>query len=77
MPGWLVHMEMERDAEAWIGRAIKWGWIGEAIGWTRQLLRDVSLSPSRTAFWHIRKRMDKELMNSQHRQSYYLLNDLE
>jgi nuclear pore complex protein Nup160 len=42
MPGWLVHMEMERDAEAWIGRAVKWGWVGEAIGWTRQLLRDVS-----------------------------------
>jgi nuclear pore complex protein Nup160 len=42
MPGWLVHMEMERDAEAWIGRAIRWGWVGEAIGWTRQLLRDVS-----------------------------------
>jgi hypothetical protein len=42
MPGWLVHMEMERDAEGWISRAIKYGWIAEAIGWTRQLLRDVS-----------------------------------
>ena len=42
MPGWLVHMEMERDPEAWIGRAIRWGWVSEAIGWTRQLLRDVS-----------------------------------
>jgi nuclear pore complex protein Nup160 len=52
MPGWLVHMEMERDAEAWIGRAIRWGWVEEAIGWTRQLLRDVSLSPSRIAAWH-------------------------
>jgi nuclear pore complex protein Nup160 len=52
MPGWLVHMEMERDAEAWIGRAIRWGWVGEAIGWTRQLMRDVSLSPSRIAAWH-------------------------
>jgi nuclear pore complex protein Nup160 len=45
MPGWLVHMEMERDAEGWIGRAVRWGWISEAIAWTRQLLRDVSLSP--------------------------------
>jgi nuclear pore complex protein Nup160 len=42
MPGWLVHMEMERDAEGWISRAIQHGWISEAIGWTRQLLRDVS-----------------------------------
>jgi nuclear pore complex protein Nup160 len=41
MPRWLVHTEMERDAEAWIGRAIKYGWIGEAITWTRQILRDV------------------------------------
>jgi len=48
MPGWLVHMEMERDAEAWIGRAIRRGWVGEAIGWTRQLLRDVSLSLAST-----------------------------
>jgi hypothetical protein len=43
MPGWLVHMEMERDPETWISRAVRHGWISEAVGWTRQLLRDVSL----------------------------------
>ena len=45
MPGWLVHMEMERDAEGWIGRAIKWGWVAEAGGCTRDLLRNVRSRP--------------------------------
>ena len=73
MPGWLVHMEMERDAEAWIGRAIRWGWVGEAIGWTRQLLRDVS-----TLYQRVEQgKGGTRLMDSRHRQNYYPLNDLE
>lgn len=42
MPLWLVSWEMERDPEGWIGRALKWGWVKEAVEWSAQLLRDVS-----------------------------------
>ena len=41
MPQWLVEWEMERDPEVWISRALKWGWVEEAIDWVSDLLRKV------------------------------------
>ncbi|ORX40189.1 nucleoporin Nup120/160-domain-containing protein [Kockovaella imperatae] len=38
MPVWLVDWEMNRNAEGWIGKAVKWGWIEEAIDWSMQHL---------------------------------------
>lgn len=43
MPNWLVEWEMARDPEGWIGRAIKYGWIAEAIDWSLDWLRKVCL----------------------------------
>ena len=42
MPIWLVESEMERDAEGWIARALRWGWVEEAIDWMAEVLRRVS-----------------------------------
>lgn len=39
MPGWLVEWEMARDPEGWVGRALTWGWIEEAVDWSVDLLR--------------------------------------
>ncbi|WWC88782.1 uncharacterized protein L201_003695 [Kwoniella dendrophila CBS 6074] len=39
MPVWLVQWEMERDPELWIGKALKYGWVEEALGWTLDLVR--------------------------------------
>jgi nuclear pore complex protein Nup160 len=41
MPAWLVAGEMDRDPEGWISRALKWGWVEEAIDWSADLLRRV------------------------------------
>lgn len=43
MPNWLVDWEMERDPEGWIRRAVKYGWIAEAVEWSLDWLRKVSL----------------------------------
>lgn len=42
MPAWLVSWEMERNPEGWIGMAVKWGWIEEALDWSAEMLRRVS-----------------------------------
>ncbi|WVN88634.1 uncharacterized protein L203_103845 [Cryptococcus depauperatus CBS 7841] len=42
MPAWLVQSEMQRNPEGWIGRALKWGWISEALDWTLELLRQAT-----------------------------------
>ncbi|WVW84551.1 hypothetical protein I302_106585 [Kwoniella bestiolae CBS 10118] len=39
MPVWLAQWEMDRDPEAWIGKALKYGWVEEALGWTIDLVR--------------------------------------
>ncbi|KAK6908300.1 hypothetical protein I203_102301 [Kwoniella mangroviensis CBS 8507] len=39
MPVWLSEWEMDRDPEAWIGKALKYGWVEEALGWTIDLVR--------------------------------------
>ncbi|WRT67678.1 uncharacterized protein IL334_004650 [Kwoniella shivajii] len=39
MPVWLSQWEMDRDPELWIGKALKFGWIEEALSWTIDLLR--------------------------------------
>ncbi|WWC70656.1 uncharacterized protein I206_104607 [Kwoniella pini CBS 10737] len=39
MPVWLVTWEMERDPESWINKALKHGWVEEAIGWTIEMIR--------------------------------------
>jgi nuclear pore complex protein Nup160 len=38
MPAWLVDWEMERDPEGWISRALRWGWVEEAVDWVTQLV---------------------------------------
>lgn len=38
-PAWLVESELARDPEGWISRAIKYGWVAEAIGWAAEMLR--------------------------------------
>ena len=38
MPAWLVEMEMERDPEGWITRALAHGWVSEALTWSLELL---------------------------------------
>ncbi|WVQ80541.1 hypothetical protein IAT38_002646 [Cryptococcus sp. DSM 104549] len=38
-PVWLSQWEMERDPEGWIGRALRWGWVAEAVDWSVELLR--------------------------------------
>ena len=43
MPTWLVDWEMHRDPEGWISRDVRWGWIKEAIEWSIDLLRRVSI----------------------------------
>ncbi|WVQ72883.1 hypothetical protein IAR50_002444 [Cryptococcus sp. DSM 104548] len=42
MPSWLVQWEMERDAEGWIGRAVRWGWVAEAVEWSVDLVRQAT-----------------------------------
>ena len=42
MPAWLVSWEMERNPEGWIGMALKWGWVEEAVDWSAELMRKVS-----------------------------------
>jgi nuclear pore complex protein Nup160 len=42
MPAWLVQREMKRDMEGWISRAVKWGWIEEAVDWLIDWFREVS-----------------------------------
>ena len=42
MPAWLVSWEMERNPEGWVGMAVKWGWIEEALDWSAEMLRRVS-----------------------------------
>ncbi|WWC62448.1 uncharacterized protein I303_105044 [Kwoniella dejecticola CBS 10117] len=39
MPVWLVTWEMDRDAESWINRALRYGWVEEALGWSIDLIR--------------------------------------
>jgi nuclear pore complex protein Nup160 len=57
MPAWLVQAEMGRDAEGWVARAVKWGWIEEAVEWTAEMLRRVSLVRVRMAgVWLICRR---------------------
>lgn len=40
MPAWLVQSELARDAEGWISRALRFGWIAEALEWSADTLRD-------------------------------------
>ncbi|ODN74422.1 hypothetical protein L202_06819 [Cryptococcus amylolentus CBS 6039] len=42
MPSWLVQWEMERDAEGWIGKAVRWGWVAEAVEWSLDLVRQAT-----------------------------------
>ena len=44
MPVLLVDGEMTRNPEGWISRAVKWGWVEEAIDWSLDYLRRVSKS---------------------------------
>ena len=46
MPVWLTEWEMERDPESWIQRALRWGWVEEALNWTADLLSRVSTHSS-------------------------------
>lgn len=39
MLAWLVQAELARDAEGWIGRALRYGWISEALDWAADALR--------------------------------------
>ncbi|GMK57727.1 hypothetical protein CspeluHIS016_0405610 [Cutaneotrichosporon spelunceum] len=39
MPAWLVQGELVRDAAGWIRRALRFGWIKEAIEWSADALR--------------------------------------
>ncbi|KAK4684665.1 hypothetical protein P7C73_g5499, partial [Tremellales sp. Uapishka_1] len=39
IPVWLADWEMKRDPEGWIARALRWGWVEEALDWTLELLR--------------------------------------
>lgn len=41
-PAWLVESELHRDPEGWISRAIKYGWIAEAIAWASEMLRNAT-----------------------------------
>jgi nuclear pore complex protein Nup160 len=43
IPSWLVDAEMERDAEGWIARALKEGWVVQAVEWSSDLIRRVSI----------------------------------
>jgi nuclear pore complex protein Nup160 len=39
MPAWLVQGELGRDAAGWIARAVRFGWVKEAIEWSADALR--------------------------------------
>ncbi|WVF69357.1 hypothetical protein IAT40_004133 [Kwoniella sp. CBS 6097] len=39
MPVWLAQWEMDRDPEGWISRALRNGWVAEALDWTLDLVR--------------------------------------
>lgn len=39
MPAWLVQGELQRDAEGWIARALRFGWVAEALDWAADALR--------------------------------------
>ncbi|OCF41500.1 hypothetical protein I317_04703 [Kwoniella heveanensis CBS 569] len=39
MPVWLAQWEMDRDPEGWISRALRNGWVAEALDWTLDLIR--------------------------------------
>lgn len=39
VPVWLVETELSRDPENWISKALSYGWISEAISWSREVLR--------------------------------------
>lgn len=39
MPAWLVQGELARDAAGWIARALRFGWVKEAIEWSADALR--------------------------------------
>ncbi|WVQ96857.1 hypothetical protein IAU59_003964 [Kwoniella sp. CBS 9459] len=39
MPVWLAQWEMDRDPVGWISRALRNGWVAEALDWTLDLVR--------------------------------------
>jgi nuclear pore complex protein Nup160 len=43
MPGWLVEWELSRDPVGWISRALRYGWVAEAVQWSLDWIRRVSL----------------------------------
>ncbi|RSH88570.1 uncharacterized protein EHS24_001115 [Apiotrichum porosum] len=42
VPAWLVDSELSRDPEGWISRALSFGWVREAVGWTAEVLSRVT-----------------------------------
>jgi nuclear pore complex protein Nup160 len=51
IPVWLADWEMQRDSEGWVSRALRWGWVEEAVDWTAELVRRVSCVPCSVKGW--------------------------